>query len=264
MDNWIEELMDIGAFSDAITAYNDMLKDMTPGEAAKEMYSEFEEELSDVDDGPFVHLAIAAGQLEIGRLLVSSKKRALESIHALREKTSIVYGNKEIMDALDIAEYEITNNKHKRKPMYVHKCTWKKNDVYIFLLDGERSKEVGLCGHYAIFRMAFTLKWGSPVFPYCYVSVSAEAKEPKSRADIENSIYIRDYQYVYEFLITSFDEGEFEQLKYVGNFEGIAPPKDEYEVPMDKLPLYAAPMPVSSIEKLVCQCYNSFVLNGRN
>lgn len=262
MANWIEELMNVGLFCDVMIAYEELLGDTTPSGAVKCICNDFSDALADNDDAKLIYLAIAAAQLEAGCLLVSSKRKALEAIEQLRRSEHWIFGDADVMKILDAAEYEISNNKHKRKSQYVYKCDWKKDDVYVYELTGDVANRLGIHGHYAILRMESVFKDGSSIFPYCYFSISREAKIPVSKTDIENSVYLRDYRYVYKYLVTSYKKGEFEQLKYVGNFPNISAPMGEQSIPENLLGLYCSPLPIESIIERACQSYSAFVLNS--
>ncbi len=227
-------------FADVKASMKDLLESgIAPSIAAASVLENYDCELDDEDDAAYVHMAIAAAQLEHGRLLKKAKSAAIESIDARIAQLKEDGEDKDFamphIESLNVFRDQLVREikpvKAKRIPV---KCKWKNGDTYALLMDGPECREIGFDGHYLLLRMVDRIVIGKDVYPFVYMSVTPEKRLPKTAQEVAEAKYLRcDFRRTYRTALFYKSDEVLEEfgLIYVGCFPDI--PAPEVEVVME-------------------------------
>lgn len=133
--------------------------------------------------------------------------------------------------------------------------------------DSPKSDLCGLTGRYLLLRMVeqYPLK-GKDIFPYVYWSISPDIELPATAEAISKSIYIKTTfrdDYRIGLVAQSQDEFDSREFQYLGNFQQIQPPENEFVIPEEKLGLYGASTFLKEVVDTACERYSYFVLGKK-
>lgn len=160
--------------------------------ATKQIVLEYREELEDVDDAPFIWLALADTQWNKGLLLDYVKENALKFIDAeINADQQIKWQkdhNKRKEHLIKLKEKILSEKSPATKPRVKKNfiCDWKIGDTFAYKLASEYSLEKGLFNRYLIFhKIAEVNGYPAEIFPVVFVKLTRDDKIPSSKEEID-------------------------------------------------------------------------------
>ena len=135
-------------------------------ETTKELISQNEDIMGDLEEEPLFWYALADTQWNYGRLLPEVKERALyfleqgEELERWRES-----GEKKLnswMKTLADLKEKLNSPMPEEKKVSkyrIYKCAWKLGDVFAYQFTSDYSREKGLYGNYVVFRKVSEASW---------------------------------------------------------------------------------------------------------
>lgn len=264
----VNHFMENDVFADVKSVMDELLSDgLSMSYATAEVLDQFGgEEDDDIDDAPYVHIAIAMSQLEHGKILKKTKARTLELIDARIEalqgepdETGHISTHTEQLRLFRaMVENEERIRRPRPKPVI---CKWKEGDIYAFQLEGPEAERLGISGHYALLIMKQRKPVGRNIFPFVYVAISEKCELPHNREDILKATILRvDFRKVHRLAIFCNSEEDLSVLIYVGNFPDIRGPKDEYIFEDRDLEIFGRSYTLEELPNLICENYEEYVL----
>ena len=257
-----------GVFSDVVADFKALKSDgLTRRQITAHVLAEYQAALEDADDSIFVLAGLAYAQIQSGGILKGTKEAVLSSCDTMTTYLSDGGRDKEeavlFLTAIDNLKSYVEKGKPEKKERLF--CGWKINDVYALRLHGEEYKSTGLEGKWLLFRTVGYIKLGRDTFPYVYISITHTDMLPQTEAQLAEAVYLpTDFRHQYRGVLTweskkSFDSFDF---IYVGTFENIESPVNEYRFPPEKEDIFSVPLPLSMLEHGICRRYERFINGG--
>lgn len=269
MASWGAKLYQDDIAEDVRDYYKDQLKrGKTNEEVTKELIEDNEDIIQDEDEAPVFWFALADTQWNLGRLLPYVKEKALEYLNSKStlnrwEKEAInqkEYKTREkVLQELEQKLKSLMPSEKKITQHKLYKCEWNIGDIFAYKLESEYAKEVGLDNRYLLIRKAYEdVWWPGHIVPIIYVQITKDEKMPTSKDEILELEYIQTSKAkgLPEYLITMISTSKrvipLKKLIFVGNYNDLPTPKDEY-VPENKISIIACQW--SALEKTMIDKY---------
>ena len=138
----------------------------TSEEATAELLESNVRTLEDVEDAAVFWFALADTQWEYGRLLPEVKNKALEylsrdeELERWRESDErLLLERLKVREKLKCKLLSPQPPEKKISGYRLYKCKWQLGDVFAYRFDSKYSKEMGVYGHYIIFRKVTEDSW---------------------------------------------------------------------------------------------------------
>lgn len=269
MASWGPKLYQDDIAEDVRSYYKEQLKHGKSNEiVTEELINNNRDIISDKDDAPIFWFSLADTQWELGRLLPFVKEKALEHLRDgsnLRRWQHEAANQKEYRTrekVLNDLEVKLTSPMPEEKKITQHKlykCEWKIGDVFSYKLMSEYAKEVGLYNRYLLIRkVSEDLWWPGHIVPIIHVKITKGEQLPSSIDEIGELEYIVTSrskggpEYLITMISTSKRVIPTKDLLYLGNYENLPAPKDEY-IPHEKISIPSCNW--SSFEKTIVDKY---------
>lgn len=269
MASWGPKLYQDDIAEDIRDYYKDQLKrGKTNEEVTKELIEDNEDIIQDEDEAPVFWFSLADSQWNLGRLLPFVKEKA---IYYLKEKSNLKRWEKEAMNkkeykirerVLDELEQKLESPMPPEKKISqykLYKCEWNIGDIFVYKLESDYAKEVGLSDKYLIIRKVDEyVWWPGHTVPIIYVQITKDEKIPDSKEEILELEYIKVFKtegisgYLIKMISTSKRIIPNKKLIFIGNYADIPRPKEEY-IPEDKISITACHW--SAFEKTIIDKY---------
>lgn len=119
------------------------------------------------------------------------------------------------------------------------RCTWRKGDVFAYLLSGSNAEKLGISGQYALLRKVDDVEFGDGrLLPVVAISVCKKEEFPTTSSDLQKIPMLKfasgrfgtpksKYEYRAEILIKSERQINALALLYIGYFPDVCLPIDE-------------------------------------
>lgn len=229
MGTWGFSVHENDMFMDVKDFCVDLLEEgLRPFAMEKRVLKEYCEVLEDVDDGPYVHYAIADAEMEAGKLSAAAQNAALQAVEQQKQlllpDVESDEAVKKIFEGLEAFAQKLQQKKKRRRREKI-KCKWNPGDVYRVRLQGKTAELVGIAGRWLIVRVIRLSPEGTERFPNVYLQLAPEGICPETREDIQQAEYlIADWQGQYRFRINAWYNEEFERYEFLGNYPDLEPP----------------------------------------
>lgn len=216
--------------------YMDYLREgKTNEEATRELISEYEEVLQDIDDGSNFWFVLADQQWKIGRLLPYVKEQALNWIEKggdlhIWYESSEKLGN-ERKKVLEELSQRLNSPQPHEKKIYkrqYYTCPWKNGDVFAIPLDGYIKNDKFL-NKYIMFQQSEQIKFNDNIIPIirCWITDSPIFDVNKIQCIRWMRIAQREGKYNYAYLLYLKSKRSIpKNLIYIGNYD-LYIPKDD-------------------------------------
>ena len=227
---------------------------LRPSALEKRVLKKYREVLEDVDDGYYVHYAIAAAEMEVGKLSAAAQNAALLAVEQHKQQllpdVESDEAVKKTFEGLEAFAQELRQKKKKRRREKI-KCKWNPGDVYRVRLQGKTAELVGIAGRWLIVRVIRLSPEGTELFPNVYLQLAPEGICPETREAFQQAEYlIADWQGQYRFRIHAWYNEEFERYEFLGNYPDLEPPAEpEVEVPSN------SPILIACMDRTVSEIY---------
>ena len=219
-------------------------------EALEQIKQEYKEEIEDNDEETVFWMVLADTMWNLGKMTDEVKNKALQSIEKDLKKwkqesensKDIVKREKELEKLKNKLNSEMPKEKkfRQQKPNKVkNKYIWNIGDIYAYQLKGEKAKKLGIYGRYLLFR-----KVGEGVYhqnssiAWVYIQITDTDILPKSKEEIAKLEYViisNEGNVKHEYIVELYRVTQKvykEDLIYIGNFDNLPTPKDEYIDPI--------------------------------
>lgn len=224
--------------------YIQLLRDgNSEDEALKKVLSKNKDIIEDKIDGPVFWLALAETMWKLGRLTDEVKEKALKVI----EKGEDIKNWKELAEfpeQIKTRQNELNRikeklNKEMPKARKLKKeigfnCGWKDGDVYAYQIEEKDTKHKEFIGRYILFRKIGETQYQNSILPIVYTYITKDSCLPDEKKKIEKMgiIVHRNFgnvfaDYKLELQYTS-KRAMHKNLIYLGNFENLEKPNNEY------------------------------------
>ncbi len=212
-------------------------------ETLNEMLTEFNWAMDDEIDSEIFWIALADTLLTNNNLNYWIRNKALNEIK--KGKSLAIWKEQATKQEYEARNKEIQKIKEnlqntlylKNNPNY--KGKWEIGDVYAYHIEGKETRENE--GRYLLFRMIDETEWIRGKVPITYVQITEKDKLPTEKNELEKLEYIimrnfENVRYGYRTVIESTSKRVIpEKLIYIGNYQNIQPPQQEYiqELPVE-------------------------------
>lgn len=199
--------------------------------------------INDEEDGPIFWLILADIQWKYGILQPKIKENALKYIKNgsnlkiwFEENPKEAKHREKVLKDLKIKLESPMPAIKKIKDSKLYKCQWNINDVFAYKLESNYAIENGLYGRYILIRKIDEGDcWPGHIIPIVYFSITNTTDLPTSLDEINNSKFIITFRArggnEFRMLLLNTSKRIIpKKIQYIGNFEDLHPPKDEFIV----------------------------------
>ena len=215
-------------------------------EALEQIKQEYKEEIEDNDEETVFWMVLADTMWNLGKMTDEVKNKALQSIKKDLKKweqesensKDIVKREKELEKLKNKLNSEMPKEKKFRQqnPNKIkNKYIWNIGDIYAYQLKGEKAKKLGLYGRYLLFRKVGEGKnEAKNSVAIVYIQITDTDILPRSKEEIARLEYViisNEGNVKHEYIVELYRVTQKvykEDLIYIGNFDNLPTPKDEY------------------------------------
>ena len=215
-------------------------------EALEQIKQEYKEEIEDNDEETVFWMVLADTMWNLGKMTDEVKNKALQSIKKDLKKweqesensKDVVKREKELEKLKNKLNSEMPKEKKFRQqnPNKVkNKYIWNIGDIYAYQLKGEKAKKLGLYGRYLLFRKVGEGKnEAKNSVAIVYIQITDTDILPRSKEEIAKLEYViisNEGNVKHEYIVELYRVTQKvykEDLIYIGNFDNLPTPKDEY------------------------------------
>lgn len=212
-------------------------------EALKKVVDKNKEIINDEIDGPVFWLALAETMWKMGRLTEEVKQKALkviedgEDIKNWKELAEFPEQIKTRQNELNRIKEKLNKEMPKARKLKKEagfNCGWKNGDVYAYQITEKDTEHKEFIGRYILFRKIGETQYQNCVLPIVYTYITKASYLPDEEKKIEEMgiIIHRNFgnvlaDYKLELQYTS-KRAMHKNLIYLGNFENLEKPNNEY------------------------------------
>lgn len=212
-------------------------------EALKKVVDKNKEIINDEIDGPVFWLALAETMWKMGRLTEEVKQKALkviedgEDIKNWKELAEFPEQIKTRQNELNRIKEKLNKEMPKARKLKKEvgfNCGWKNGDVYAYQITEKDTKHKEFIGRYLLFRKIGETQYQNCILPIVYTYITKVSYLPDEEKKIEEMgiIIHRNFgnvlaDYELELQYTS-KQAMHKNLIYLGNFENLEKPNNEY------------------------------------
>lgn len=215
-------------------------------EALKKVVDKNKEIINDEIDGPVFWLALAETMWKMGRLTEEVKQKALkviedgEDIKNWKELAEFPEQIKTRQNELNRIKEKLNKEMPKARKLKKEvgfNCGWKNGDVYAYQITEKDTEHKEFIGRYILFRKVDDENFDKHIIlPIVYASITENNVLPQTQEDLEklgDIIYINQgnvfatYRIILDY---TSKKAMHKNLIYIGNFQNIKNPVNEYEI----------------------------------
>jgi len=248
-------------------------KGLSIDELLNQLYIEYRLAISDTDDQDNFWFALADVFWKYGIQNESVTEEALTRITksiVVMQSSTIDQNTKERKKVLEVLlkRLSIANPKPKSVPKIprAFRCDWKIGDVFAYKLEGEEAEALGISNQYILLiKVDESSVYPNHIIPVVYIKLSSSGLLPNTIEDINNAMYLRSTfarrkeEYRYQIISTSKRSIPKDKLIYIGNYDSISFPPNEYIIPMITALQHFT---WSDLDKIVYRNYKLFHIDG--
>ena len=209
----------------------------------------FEAELSDEDDRPFVLIAMALALCKKKELTTQARSDALQSIELLRKRTSnhsVPHASRDYDRLIGYLAEDQIGPEAPYRARKTYDPGWSIGDTFIHAFSQPAADQMGLLGWYVVFRkVGEYLDRKSRHMQLVYITVCPADAIPQTDAELSSLGYLRmmehdnGWDYLGQLCFKSKkDEGQW-RLHKIGRFPNAGIPDDATaEDPLVSMPFY--------------------------
>lgn len=247
MGTWGPKLYQDDLANDIKIKYEELLK---KGKSNKEsiefIYKIYKDEIENSDERPVFWMALSDVLCNNGNLTSFVKEKALKEIEIGEnikrwEKESDKDMYIERKKELELLKRKLEEYKEPKEKIVLKKSTvkqeenkekeWKIGDTYAYKIENTKYK-----GQYLILRKVNDCKYGNNIkyqSAIIYIQITSDKKMPKNENEISKLEYIitsneGNVKHQYRMKLEKIPKKETTELIYLGNFQNIKTPEDEY------------------------------------
>ncbi len=209
----------------------------------------FEAELSDEDERPFVLIAMALALCKKKELTTQARNDALQSIELLRKESpdhSVPYTSRDYDRLIRYLSEDQIGPEAPYRARKTYDPGWSIGDTFIHAFSQPSADQMGLLGWYVVFRkVGEYLDRKSRHMQLVYITVCSEDAIPQTDAELSSLGYLRmmehdnGWDYLGQLCFKSKKDEEQWKLQKIGCFPNAGIPDDATtEDPLVSMPFY--------------------------
>lgn len=252
-------ISEFDVIADVIATYCEMRADLPRVKAIKEVLSNFEDELNDCDDRPFIYVGLAQAILENGEKIPTNiKNNVLISLSSENFQERFLENEtikEDFLIWLENFKNQVEHDISLQKPVKVYKKfnfkNWKKGDLFCFTGDVPEIPNFKAIYFYVEDIVMLDNCLSPIVYPYITKNFQFVDKDKfdmliplACRAHISSKDDSKHMLYRHVFISNKFTKSETYELQYIGNYPEFIQRPYEYDsdilfynwVSLDRIP----------------------------